>query len=328
VSPDTPPEDRPRDARSESGGKPLPKVAPSRLLDREFWVGIFVILGVAATLTALFTLTNAALFRGRYVVSTVVPDAAGIRHGDPVQLRGVNIGRVLSFRISPEGQVTIRLEIDNQYKVPEDSKVEIHSAGPLAGMVAAIIPGTSTRSLSRGAVLPGTVAKGLSEQITDLEDSAGKVLLRMQDLLNEKAIRDIHESAAELQSLLRQLDATAGEQRGELAALTGSLRRSANALERTITNPAIGRSLERIDVLTATLDSIASTSSRSAASVDSILARIDRGQGSLGRLTRDDTLYNNAAEAAATMKRTADEFAKLAADVRAHPKKYLKLSLF
>ena len=97
--------------------QPLPALTPSRFRDRELWVGVFVILVVAAGLAALFILTDAALFRGRYIIRTVVTDAGGIRRGDPVQMRGVNIGRVTSFRVAPEG-VAVDSEIDNQYPIP------------------------------------------------------------------------------------------------------------------------------------------------------------------------------------------------------------------
>lgn len=110
--------------------------------DRALWVGVFVIQGVAAILTALFTLTDASLFRGRYLAWTFVPDAGGIRRGDPVQMRGVNIGRVASFRIEPAG-VEVELEIDRRCPVPSDSRVELRSSGLLGGMVADIVPGTS-----------------------------------------------------------------------------------------------------------------------------------------------------------------------------------------
>ena len=307
--------------------KPLPALTPSRFHDRELRVGIFVILGLAAILTALFTLTDAALFRGRYIIATVVPDAGGVRRGDAVQMHGVNIGRVTSFRISETG-VAVRLEIDNQYPVPSDSRVELRSSGLLGGMVANIVPGTSTSNARGGAVLPGSVAKGIFDQIDQLQASAGNALVRVQNLLDEQTIRNVHEGGDDLRKLMRQLDEMAVEQRTQVAALTGSLRRSAEALEKTTTGPEIDRSVKRIDVVTAKLDSIASAYTRSARSAEAILARIDRGEGTLGKLTRDDALYNNAAEAAATMKKAADEFARLAADVRAEPKKYLKLSLF
>jgi phospholipid/cholesterol/gamma-HCH transport system substrate-binding protein len=311
-------------AREET---PLPALTPSRFRDRALWVGIFVILGVTAILTALFTLTDAALFRGRYIIHTVVVDAGGIRRGDAVQMRGVNIGRVTAFRISQEG-VAVNLEIDRQYPIPSDSKVELRSSSLLGGMVANIVPGTSTRNARGGAVLPGSVGKGIFDQIDELQDSAGKALLRVQSLLDEKTIQNVHEGGDDLRELMRQLNAVATEQRGEIAALTRSLRHTAESLETAATGPELDRSVKRIDVVTAKLDSIATALDHTARSAESILARVDRGEGSLGKLTSDDALYNNASEAAAALKKAAEEVARLAADIQAQPKKYLKMSLF
>ena len=50
------------------------------------------VVGIAAFLTVLFTMTDVGTFRGRYYANTVVTDAGGMRRGDPVQMRGVNIG--------------------------------------------------------------------------------------------------------------------------------------------------------------------------------------------------------------------------------------------
>ena len=72
---------------------------------------MFVILAVIAIWLVLATMTKPALFRGRYIVKTSVPNAAGIRKGDPVQMRGVNIGRVIRFDIRDQG-VELRLEIE------------------------------------------------------------------------------------------------------------------------------------------------------------------------------------------------------------------------
>jgi ABC-type transporter Mla subunit MlaD len=57
--------------------------APSRGRDQAVWVGFFLVVGIIAIFAALFILTDAAFFRGRYIVSTVVTDAGGIRRGDP-----------------------------------------------------------------------------------------------------------------------------------------------------------------------------------------------------------------------------------------------------
>ncbi len=307
--------------------KPLPMLPPSRARDREVWVGVFVILGVAAVLISLFTLTDAALFRGRYKIQTIVEDAGGIRRGDPVQMRGVNIGRVTSFKIVPEG-VAVTLEVEGEYLIPADSQVELRSSSLLGGMVANVVPGISDQDLSWGDTLPGIIGKGVFDQIDELQDHADKALVRVQNLLDEQTIQNVHEGGQDLRQLLRQLNEVTTEQRGELAAITSSLRRAAEGLEKTATGPQLNRAVQRIDTLTEKLDSTAAALVRSSHSAESILARMDRGEGTLGKLSRDEALYDRAAEAAASMKKAADELSELAADVRTQPKTYVHLSIF
>ena len=131
-----------------SDDKPLPTAPVRRGRDREVMVGLFVIAGFAATLIALFMLTDASMFRGRYVLTTVLKDAAGIRKGDPVLMRGVNIGRVQKFDIDKD-KVAIRLEVEGEYKIPRDSRVEVRSQGLLGSMVADVIPGQSSEMAAR-----------------------------------------------------------------------------------------------------------------------------------------------------------------------------------
>lgn len=307
--------------------KPLPLLPPSRARDRELWVGIFVIFGVVAVLVSLFTLTDAALFRGRYKVQTVVADAGGIRRGDPVQMRGVNIGRVMTFRIVPQG-VAVTLEIEGEYPIPADSQVELRSSGLMGGMVANVVPGTSAQDLDWGDTLPGTIGKGIFDQIDELQGHADQALVRVQNLLDEQTIQNVHEGSRDLRQLLGQLNETAAQQRGELAALTGSLRRSAEALEKVASGPRLDRAAQRIDDLTERLDSTAAALDRSSRAAERILTRMDQGEGTLGKLSRDEALYDRAAEAAASLKQAADELSGLAADVRAQPKKYIHLSIF
>ena len=55
-------------------------------------IGVFVLIGLAASVYLLYLLTDPATFRGRYKVTTSVENVMGLRKGDPVQMRGVNIG--------------------------------------------------------------------------------------------------------------------------------------------------------------------------------------------------------------------------------------------
>ena len=89
---------------------------------------MFVILGIASFFTILFLMTSPATFRGRYMLVTRVDDAQGIRKGDPVQMRGINIGRIHRFRMEGDS-VLITLEVEGEWQVPAGSRSELLSGG-------------------------------------------------------------------------------------------------------------------------------------------------------------------------------------------------------
>ncbi len=305
----------------------LPPPPPGRSHNRELWVGLFVIVGIAAVLLALFTLTNAAMFRGRYVVTTLLPNAGGIRKGDPVQMRGVNIGRIQKFRIDMGG-VAVRLEIEGEYSIPSDSRVELKSASLLGGMVADIIPGSSTTALRGGETMAGTKPAGAFDSAADIASQAQKTLGRVQALLSQKTVDSVEASSVELNGLLKQLSAVATEQRKELVALTSSLRKSAEGMEKVTAGPELQDTVKRLDALTKKLDGLTASLDRSSQSMETILGRIERGEGTLGKFSKDDALYLNASEAMANVNNAVVEMRKLTEDIRKEPKKYLKLSFF
>ena len=310
-----------------STDKPLPTPPQLRRRRREVWVGLFVVAGLAGILIVLMTMTNAAMFRGRYVVSTIVPDAAGIRNGDPVQMRGVNIGRIMGFRIAAE-EVEVRLEIEGEYPIPKDSVVELKASGLLGGLVADVIPGTSSVMASWGDVLEGRSGVGLFDKMDSLAGEADDVASRLKDLLSDEMVGDLQGTAGEARQLLEQLSGTVKEQRGELKALTRSLRRSAEGLEKVTTGPELENTVKRVEEVASRMDEVLSGLDRSSQSLESILGRVDRGEGTLGKLTTDDALYDNVSSAAANLDKAAVEIRALLEDVRTKPKKYIKLSLF
>ena len=177
----------------------------------EFRVGIFVILGIAATLFALFLLTDPSTFRGRYRISTVVEEAGGIRRGDPVQMRGVNIGRVMGFDLGSEG-VRITLEIEGEWDIPEDSRTRLAAGGLLGGRTVEVIEGRSSNLARGGDEIPGENVTGVLDMPADLGKDAKAVMARIQALLEEPTVDAIQGSAMELQGLLAQLSTLAEEQ--------------------------------------------------------------------------------------------------------------------
>ena len=307
--------------------KPLPPPPPSRGKHREAWVGLFVVAGILATVVLLAVMTDAALFRGRYIVTTNVPNAGGIRKGDPVQMKGVAIGRIIGFSIGHK-DVDVRLEIEGEYKIPKDSRVEVKAAGLLGGMVAEVIPGSSPDHVAWGDRIPGASGIGLFDKMDTLAGQADKVAVKVQNLLSDETVKDLQGGAAGARQSLESLQAILREQRGELKALSASLRRSAEGMEKVTTGPELESTLKRVDKLVERLDGTVGTLDTSSKSLQSILGRMDRGEGTLGKLSTDETLYKNASEATANLNKATVELNKLLADFQEHPRKYINLKVF
>lgn len=325
----------------QSGDKPAERQAPrdggaeirvARTPRREVQVGIFVLAGILSVLFALFLLTDPGTFRGRYYVSTLVESAGGIRKGDPVQLRGVNIGRVRSFEIVDNG-VEVKLELEGEYPVPADSKVYLSSNGLLGGVVATILPGRARAHLADGGKLVSTDVSesGTPDMMATLGAAgtrADTVLGRAQALLSQRTIGSVQASAVELQGLLGELSSLATEQRRELQGLSASLRRSAAGVEGAATRPELARAIARTDSISVRLDAATKSLDAAGRSLANVVGRIDRGEGTLGKLSKDDALYDNMNAAIQNMNTTATRYGALATDIQANPRKYINLRVF
>ena len=308
--------------------------APPTGTNQTLWVGLFLILGLVALLAALFILTDAAIFRGRIIVTTHVSDAGGIRRGDPVQMLGVNIGRVQRFKFDKDG-VEIRLELEGEYPVPKDSRVLLKSSGLLGGMVADIVPGTATTHLRNGDTIPGETEEAVMAAANRISAQVEGVLERVELVLSDPNIdsfsattRNLEAGSGQMRKLLADMNVAVNDQRRELKALTASLQGSAEAFQKLATGPELDRTLKNVDAATARLQPVMSSLERSSAALESVMGRLERGEGTAGQLLRDDELYRNMNAAMLNMNQASVNINKLSEEIRKNPQKYLKLSVF
>lgn len=301
----------------------LHSAVPPRAGGKEVRIGLFVIAGVLSALVALFLLTDPAAFRGRYLVTTTVAEAGGLRRGDPVQMLGVNIGRVHAFELSDEQEaVDVVLEIEGRWKVPVDSRVRLVSLGLLGGRIADITPGPSSEYVRDGDVLPGEIVSGLADAAGDLGGEAEVVIDRVKSLLSDPTVEAVRSSAVELEKLLQSLNTLTEAQGQEMERLVASLNRSAEGLEEaTGAGPDVARAIARADSTMLQLRRTSDTLSQTMGSLRTILERVERGEGTLGKLATDDSLYAN-------LNRALESVARLTTDLRENPGRYVKLAIF
>ena len=311
-----------------------PVAPPSRGRDQAVWVGFFLVVGIIAIFAALFILTDAAFFRGRYIVSTVVTDAGGIRRGDPVQMRGVNIGRVQRFKIAKDN-VEIRLELEGEYKVPKDSHVELKSGGLLGGTIAEVVPGDSPEYLHNGDHVDGRMVPGLFDAANRVAGQVEKVMGQVEKLMTDTTVKNFAATAdnaqvasRDMRRLLVDVSAAVAEQRKTLATLEASLQKSAVGLERVSTGPELDRALKRLDTLGERMDTVTASLQRSSESVETVAARAAKGEGSLGKLMTDEELYRDLNQTVNNLNEATLSLNRLLDDIQKNPKKYINLKVF
>ncbi len=312
---------KPGRGTSEPTDEELRNAIPRNKKRLEFRVGIFVLLGLVSALFALFLLTDPSTFRGRYRISTVVEDAGGIRRGDPVQMRGVNVGRVMSFSMDQPG-VRITLEIEGEWDIPSDSRSRLVSGGILGGRTVEIVEGGSPESIRGGAELPGETVQGLMDIPAELGQDVQAVLGQIQGLLAQPTLDAIQGSAVELQSLLAQLSQLAENQGREITQLTASLNRSALGLEDAAgSGEDLARAVARADSALLNVNRTSEVVLRASEALQTILQRMEAGEGTLGQLSTNPALYETLVEAIESVRLLSD-------DIRENPRRYIKLEIF
>jgi phospholipid/cholesterol/gamma-HCH transport system substrate-binding protein len=310
----------PRNRNAEPSRQELERATPPAAGGREVRVGIFVILGILGVLTVLFLLTDPGTFRGRYDLVTVVDNAGGVRKGDPVQMRGVNIGRVRDFDLEGDA-VAIRLEINGQWQVPEDSRSRLAGVGILGGRTVEILPGNASTYLSGGDRLPGESSSDLGDLAAVIGAEAEEILDRVRMVLADSTVEAMQGTAIEARQVVSELAELVRTQRAELEATMGSVRRSAEGVESLATAPEVERTLARADSAMARLNDAGARLEEVSTSLAVVVGRMERGEGTLGLLSTDEALYRNLTGASSSLE-------ALLEDIRENPGRYIRLRIF
>lgn len=298
---------------------------PSGTGGREARVGLFVLLGLVSFVIVLFWMTDPATLRGRYILYTTVDNAGGVRAGDPIQMDGVNLGRVNGFNMIGPGHIDIGLEIEGEWQIPQGSHVTFGEAGLFGGRTLEIVRGDSNQFYATGDTLPGQGASsgGLLGSVDELSTEALDVLASIKELLDPETIDALKGTAVDARQLVEEFSSLTSDLRGPLLDLTESLAQTADGLSAASeVGPDVARAVARADSTMSVLMETSTNIDAAMSSLSSVLARIDAGEGTLGRLTTDDAeLYENVNAATASLN-------ALLEDLRENPNRYINISIF
>lgn len=279
-------------------------------------LGAMVLVAGALFVWGLYFLLGEPLLGGGTEIVAVLDDGAGLKRGDRVQLRGVQVGSVREVHLEEVGGVAVLIRLTENLSLPADTRVSVRS-DVFGANVMDLRPGQAVLPLESGDTLTGVASPGLSQMMADLGGQASGLLSQADSLLSPQAVADVHETTAVLPASVEALRSVFVELEG----VAGSLRRSAQSLEEAEAGPALGRALNEVETSARALTDAAGEIEQSFGSLASVLAKIDEGNGTLGQLVNDPALYQELHHAVSEMR-------ALAADVRAQPERYVTFRVF
>ena len=134
----------------------------------DVWVGLFVLIGVAAILFLALQSANllSLSFEKTYRVSAQFDNAGGLKPKAAVKSAGVVVGRVEQIGFDDKTfQARVVLALESRYAFPKDSSLKILTSGLLGEQYVGITPGADDKNLAQGDVIRDTQSAVVLENL-------------------------------------------------------------------------------------------------------------------------------------------------------------------
>lgn len=288
----------------------------------ELQVGLVVLGAVLALVIGIFWVTGADVGQDRISLHVAAPEAAQVSEGSRVYLHGVDVGSVTGVALTGEG-VVVDLRIRSDVSLPTDSRAVIKPSGFLGSQMIQLIPGGAPDRVASGDTIGAGAAPSLQEMAAQLGGRAEQVLSRTARVLSDSTVDALQSGAGDLSGTLRDLRTMVRREQRTISRMLESLERTSSQLDRATSGPELRRTVAQVDSLTRRLNRTSEGLNESSRSLASILEKMDRGEGSLGRLVNDERLYDQVSSAAENLQAASEEIALLTKDIRQRPDRYL-----
>lgn len=271
-------------------------------------------------------------------------DVSGLITSNPVLIRGFRVGQVKDIYFHPamDGRLVVEISVTDKVPIPKNTIAKIFSADLMGSKAIELLLGNSTAMAQNNDTLQSAVEATLMEEVNaqviplknkaeSLLSSVDSLVVIVQALINENVKQNLSQSLQSISGTIRNLENTTGsidnivvQQQSRIASILYNIEMISRNIEQNNSN--ITRTIQNLTALT---DSLAKADIASAVrhadsslvQLNRLMAGINAGQGTMGQLMQNDTLYRR-------LEASAEELRKLLEDVRLNPKKYVKISVF
>ena len=256
-------------------------------------VGLLIVVVLVVFFLGQLWLNEFRVARSGYIAKVFFNDVSGLKLGDPVRVFGIKKGKVVKMEMV-SGGVIVSLWIERDIVLKEDVKVSIQDVAMISGTKTIVLdPGRSDKVWDLNKVIEGAQHMGMST----LE--IGTLASQFQELVGviKTGISEGKLTLVEAERALKGVNSILNENRGNIRRLMGSSSNVADTLQNTLKK------------LNKTLTGL-----------NEILEKVNKKEGSLGKLIHDDALYNELLDLTREVKMTIKDF-------RENPKKYINIKI-
>ncbi len=292
----------------------------------ELRVGVVVLAACTILILGLFWVKGIRFNQTRYRYSVIFPNVGALKVGDLVSVSGVPKGKVEKIKLF-KGDVLVTFNLTTDVVLKKDAKFTIMNVGLMGERFIAVQTGHSDTLLDLSQPVRGFYDVGIPEVMGKMSQMIAQVR-RLADHLEgvvgtpssqealTSTIRNLKEITQKTNALLDRNQGRFDQTLKDLSYTSAELKKMVaehkDRFQATVEN--FSSASERLDNITLTLDSLSS-------SLKKLSLKIEDGEGTLGQLLSDTTLYEQ-------IKRTTQNVDSLISDIRRHPKRYLKFSVF
>ncbi|HLF34525.1 MAG TPA: MlaD family protein [Cyclobacteriaceae bacterium] len=301
-------------------------------ISKEFKIGLFGVIALVILYQGFYYLKGKDFFKDTRTYYAIYENIDGLTVSNSVFIKGFAVGRVSDIIFQQDkGRMVVELTINGEVILSDSTIAFLKSESFLGGKAIYLdVPEKITRPVSDGDTLLSSFSLGLIESMTKqtapvaatVEEMLGKLSSIIDSLqLTEVVIRETFSS---YNSMAKKIGGVIDENGDSLNIainniknITGKLREASGQLDPLLAGAnAVVDSLQAANIAQ-TLAGI----SRAVNSLNHVLQKLDSGEGTMGMLFKDDSLYLN-------LNRSAADLDKLLIDLREHPGRYVHVSVF
>lgn len=299
-------------------------------ITREVKTAILVIGSILLCFWGYTFLKGKNLFDTSRKFYVVYENVEGLAPSAPVTINGLTVGKVNTITIDPKtGKLLVELQMNNDFPVSKSSTASIYEPGFIGGKQISINPNFQDANYAKsGDYLQPQVKLGLTasleknltpiqEKLNAVLSNADALLANLNDVLDANTKANLKKTIAELNKTMTNFSSVSASADKILTENKDKLGSAVANLDKTTSNFAkISEDLEK-----AKLGETVENLEKTLVNVNKLMADMESGKGTMGKLMKDEAMYNN-------LSKASKELELLLQDLRLHPTRYVNVSLF